>query len=309
MGVLIAVVLPVFLVLGLGYLAAWRGWIGAAAVDGVTRFSQSFALPVLLFRATSRLDLAESFQPGLLGAFYLGVLAAFLAGIIGARLIFARGAQDCIAIGFAAFFSNTLLLGLPITERAYGAEALAGNYAIIALHAPLLYIVGITAMESVRARGAPLAALPGRIARQILSNGLVIGIAAGIAVNRAGLPIPGPVSDAVDLLAGAAIPAALFGLGGTLTRYRPEGDMRAILFVLSISLLLHPAVTYGLARGFGLGTDALRSATVTAAMAPGVNAFLFANVYGAARRVAASSVLIGTTACVLTTTFWLWVLP
>ncbi len=54
-------------------------------------------------------------------------------------------------IGFCCLFSNSVLLGLPITERAYGPDALTGNFAIIAFHAPFCYGLGITAMEIVRA--------------------------------------------------------------------------------------------------------------------------------------------------------------
>jgi hypothetical protein len=46
-----------------------------------------------------------------------------------------------------------------------------------------------------------------------------------------------------------------------------------------------------------------------AAMAPGVNAYLFAHQYGHARRVAASAVLIGTAASMVTGAFWIWLLP
>jgi predicted permease len=48
---------------------------------------------------------------------------------------------------------------------------------------------------------------------------------------------------------------------------------------------------------------------ITAAMAPGVNAYVFANIYGVAKRVAASAVLLGTAVCMLTAWFWLAVLP
>ena len=85
--------------------------------------------------------------------------------------------------------------------------------------------------------------------------------------------------------------------------------MRTILFVVSLSLILHPAVTWGLGWAFGLPINTFRSAIVTAAMAPGVNAYLFANLYGNAKRVAASSVLIGTAACLFTAAFWLIILP
>jgi len=44
-------------------------------------------------------------------------------------------------------------------------------------------------------------------------------------------------------------------------------------------------------------------------MAPGVNAYLFASIYGTAKRVAASAVLIGTAASIGTATLWLALLP
>ncbi|MDN5569594.1 MAG: AEC family transporter, partial [Paracoccus sp. (in: a-proteobacteria)] len=102
---------------------------------------------------------------------------------------------------------------------------------------------------------------------------------------------------------------ALFGLGGVLYRYRPEGDMATIAMCCGCALILHPAITFVMARMLGLDTDGMRSAVVTAAMAPGVNAYLFANIYGAAKRVAASSVLIATAASTLTVWMWLSVLP
>ncbi|MFP4239674.1 AEC family transporter [Rhodosalinus sp.] len=308
MQALIEVILPVFLVMGFGYLAVWRGLFSDSAVDGLMSFTQNFAIPCLLFRAISTLDLGQEFDPALLFSFYAGALAGFAAGLLGARYIFGRDWEDAVAIGFVGLFSNSLLLGLPITERAYGAEALAGNYAIVALHAPFCYGVGIVAMELARARTATRALLR-QLAGQLLRNALVIGILLGFAVNLTGLALPVPVTDALDLMIRAALPAALFGLGGVLYRYRPEGDMRTIAFVVAVSLLLHPLVTWGLGRAFGLPEAGLRSAVMTAAMAPGVNAYIFANLYGRARRIAASSVLIATALSVLTIWVWLHVLP
>ncbi|MCP1168869.1 AEC family transporter [Limimaricola litoreus] len=306
---LLAVTLPVFLVLGFGYLASWRGWIGEATIDGLMRFSQGFAIPCLLFLAIARLDLAQEFNPLLLSSFYAGALAGFFAGLFGARLIFGRPWEDAVAIGFVGLFSNSLLLGLPITERAYGADALQANFAIIALHSPFCYAVGITAMELVKAGGGSLWQLPGRVLRGMGRNALILGIGLGALVNLSGLPLPEVLIEALELMARAALPAALFGLGGILYRYRPEGDMRVILYIVAVSLVLHPAVVWGLGSMAGLSVEAFRSAIITAAMAPGVNAYLFASIYGHAKRVAASAVLIGTAASVLSATLWLALLP
>ncbi len=311
MTALLDVILPVFLVIGAGYAAVWRGYFSDAGVDGLMKFTQHFAIPCLLFSAISTLDLGAEFDPNLLGAYYTGAAASFVAGILGARFVFKRPIEDAIAIGFSCLFANSVLLGLPITERAYGADALAANFAIVAIHAPIAYGLGITVMEVTRARssGASVASLPRKVLKAMFSNALIIGIGLGFVVNLSGVTLPGVLTDAVDMMIRAALPAALFGLGGVLYRYRPEGDASTIAMICGVSLILHPVITYGLAQLFQLDRDQLRSAVLTAAMAPGINTYLFANMYGVARRVAASGVLIGTALSLLTVWMWLAILP
>ena len=308
MQALVSVILPVFLLIGFGYAMRWRELITDAHIDGVMVFAQNFAIPCLLFVAIARLDLGQDFDLRLLGSFYLGALAGFVAGIAGARLFFKRDWEDSIAIGIVCLFSNSLLLGLPITERAYGADALAPNYAIIAVHSPICYAVGITAMEFVRNRGSGMAATGRRVFVAMFRNALVIGIGLGFVVNLGGIALPQVVDEALDLMVRAAIPTALFGLGGVLYRYRPDGDLRTIGYVVAVSLILHPAIVWAMGRGLALDQGQFRSAVLTAAVAPGVNAYVFANMYGRARRVAASSVLLGTVLCALTGWVWLHLL-
>ncbi|MEL6684796.1 MAG: AEC family transporter [Pseudomonadota bacterium] len=309
MAALIDVILPVFLVIGFGYVAVWKGYFSDAGVDGLMKFTQGFAIPCLLFRAISTLDLEQNFDLALLGSYYTASFACFVVGLLGARYIFGRDLEDSVAIGFCCLFANSLLLGLPITERAYGVSALEANYAIIAIHSPFCYLIGITAMEVVRNRGGSIATLPGKVLNGMFHNALIVGISLGFVVNLGGIPLPAVFTDAVDLMVRAALPAALFGLGGVLYRYRPEGDMRTIMFVVAVSLILQPALVWGLARAVDLSDTALRSAILTSAMAPGINAYVFANMYGRARRVAASSVLMATGLSILSVWLWLAVLP
>ena len=313
MSALLDVILPVFLVIGFGWVATARGLISDSAVDGVMRFAQSFALPVLLFKNVAVLDLSVAYQPGLMLSFYIGAFSGFAFGFAGARWVFRRPLTDCVAIAFACTFSNSLLLGVPITERAYGSAALAGNFAIISVHAPLIYSAGIIAMEWARsheAGGKRWTGVVVQVLRAVVTQPLVVGIACGFTVNLSGVAQPGFFAAAVEMVARAGLPAALFGLGGVLWRYKPEGDKGAIAMVVFASLILHPVIAYGLGRfGFGLGVDALRSVTVTAAMAPGVNAYMFAHMYGVGKRVTASAVLMATGLSILTTWGWLHVLP
>ncbi len=311
MQALLDVILPVFLVIGAGYMAAWRGGFTEQAVDGLMSFTQNFAIPCLLFRALWTLELGDDFEPWLLVSFYTGSVTCFTVGMLGARYVFERDWEDAVVIGFCCLFANSVMLGLAITERAYGVDALQANFVIVAMHSPVCYGIGITAMEIARARkqGVPGRDVPGKVLGAMFRNALVIGIALGFMANLVNLTLPAGLADALDMMIRAALPAALFGMGGVLFRYKPQGDLRVIAFVCVMTLGVHPIVTWGLGQMSGLSRDAFRSAVLTAAMAPGINIYVFANSYGRARRVAASSVLIATVLSVVTAWAWLAVLP
>ncbi|ARO15450.1 auxin efflux carrier family protein [Ketogulonicigenium robustum] len=304
---IIDVILPVFLVIGVGYVVAWRGGMSESAIAGLMRFAQGFALPCVLFRGVSQLDLAASFSPPLMISFYLPATICFVVGIIGARLM-GRPIEDSIAIGFACLFSNAVLLGLPITDRAYGHESMETVLAIVSMHSPFAYFVGITAMEIVRNRGQRPIVVAKTVAKSIFRNNLVIGVLAGVAVNLAGIPVHHTIGDTMDLIGRAAVPAALFGLGGVLYRLRPEGDIRLMAMVCAVSLVLHPALTFFFGVRFDMTGIPLQTMILTAAMAPGVNAYLFADMYGVGRRVNASAVLVATMLSILTLPAWILIL-
>ena len=308
MQALLDVIVPVFVVIGFGYLAVWRGFFSNSNVEGLMKFTQNFAIPCLLFNAIAEIDLRSTFQVDLLAAFYSGAFISFLAGILGGRYIFAREWEDCVAIGFCCLFSNSLLLGLAITERAYGPEVLATNFVIVALHAPFCYGVGIFAMEIARNRSQKPSIIFKNVAIAMFRNALVLGIIAGFVFNFYNLSLPKPVDDAVDMIVLVALPTALFGMGGVLYQYRPAGDVGPIIMVVIISLLMHPSLVWIFGRAAALDQNAFRSAVVTSAMAPGINGFVFANMYGHGRRVAASVVLICTAASILTVWGWLAIL-
>ena len=303
---ILLVVIPVFLVIGAGSLATRAGIFSSAAVDGLMVFTQSFAIPCLLFRALADLDLGAVFDPRLLFSFYAGAVISFVLGILGARKLFGHRPGAAVAIGFGALFSNSVLLGLPIMEHAYGTDALAPSFAIVSIHAPFCYFLGITVMEFARADGRSLPDTLRTVASTVTRNGLMIGLAIGFAVNLGGIPIPGPIRSAVDMMADSALPAALFGLGGVLTRYSVRASLAEAGMVAVLSLVVHPAITYTLAQGvFGLPQGFVRSAVMTAAMAPGVNSYVFASMYARGQAQAASAVLLATAVLVITASVWL----
>ncbi len=306
MQVLLEVTIPVFLVIAAGYLSVRAGFLEDAHIHGLMKFAQGVAIPCLLFRAISDIDFAARFNPAFMLSFYSGSVVAFLLGFLGARHLFGRELEDSIAIGFTALFGNTVLVGLAIVGRAYGGDVLDNTYLLVAFHAPFCYLIGVTSMEVARSSGRDFAGLARAVLAGMFSNAIMVGIAAGFVVNILAIPVPVLIGDALDMVKATALPAALFGLGGILVRYRPEGDVKIIAWICLLALVVHPAIAWFIVGPVsGLDQSMIRSSVITAAMAPGINAYIFASMYGRAMRVAASSVLIGTILSVATASFWI----
>ena len=308
MSALLDVIIPVFLIIGFGYCAVWTKLFSEETIDGLMKFTQNFAIPVLLFDAIAKVDLFNVFDLSLFLSFYLGATAGFLIGFLGSRYLFGRPIEDSVAIGFCCLFSNTVMLGLPITERAYGTDALQYNFAIVSIHAPFCYFLGITVMELVKSSEKSIKKNIFVILRAMFSNALVVGIVLGFIVNILGLSIADTIQASIDMITAVALPAALFGMGGILYQYRPEGDAGPILMVCAVSLIIHPLIVWLTGSKFNLNDAQMRSAVITAAMAPGINTYVFANMYGRARRVASTGVLLSTTLSIGTVWCWLNIL-
>ena len=306
---LIDAVLPVFLVVGSGYVLVRYGFFSDETVGALMKFAQSFAIPCMLFMALVRLDLGANFDPELMISFYAGALVCFLLGYVTVRKGFGRRPGESVALGFAALFSNSVLLGLAVMQQAYGEGALGANYALISIHAPFCYGVGIVAMEVARADGRTAADTARVATRAMFRNPISMASAAGLIWNLAGLPVPAAVGTAADMIARAALPAALFGLGGVLSRYRIRSSLGEATAITFISTIIHPTIAFTLSHHvFNLPPEFVRSATVMSAMAPGVNAYMFASMYDRAKGEVASTVIIATLVSIATATGWLWLL-
>jgi predicted permease len=299
------IVAPVFLILAAGFATAKSNHFSDAAIDGVLVYVIRFATPALLFVALYTLDLSAAFSTRQLIAFYVGAFASFFVGYLIGRVA-NRSPGECIAIGFCALFGNTLMLGLPIVGRAYGDQGLLTMYGVVALHAPVMYMFGVVAMEVVKRDGAGALHGAKNVVRTMATNTLTIGIMLGAFANATQLRLPEPAFEALSMIAETAIPTALFALGAALTRYKIRDDIVVATAIAVIALIFQPLATFVLAN-YVIVLDPLemRVAVLTAAMPPGLNVYIFATMYRRAEGVAAAVVILSTVLSIATLSFWL----
>ena len=300
-------IVPVFIIMGIGYGAVRSGYLKPQVAENLNTMSARLAVPILLFYAIYRLDFAQALQWPVLASFYSGAIISFVLASFLAKVVFARRPGEAVAVGFCAMFSNTVLLGIPISERAFGAEILPLVYGIIALHAPSIFAIGIITMEFARRDGRGIAKTLQVAARSIFANPLMIAILAGAIFNQLSIALPAPLEASIAMVAKSAIPMALIAIGATLTRYELKSKLNETLAVSLVSLIVHPAIAFVLSYHiFGLPMKYVQAAVIVAAMPPGVNIYIFAMMYNRAVALSASTIVVATLASTFTISAWLW---
>jgi len=303
------VVAPVFALVIAGFLAVRFKLYPAIGVRGLLAFVNNFATPCLLFRAALSVDFQSVFNPQIIIGFYAGALVAFAIGIFLSRTLFSDSPGEAAASGFGAMYSNCVLLGIPIIQRAFGEAALPTIYSILSLHAPLLMTLALLVIELTRRDGTSLGGALVKAGQRIVTNPLLIGLGLGLIGNVAGLKLI-EVADAFTLMmAQAVVPVALFGLGGALNEYKLRENWTQALAMSGLKLFVQPAIAWVLLVPiFHVEHEIARYAVVLAAMPTGINAYIFATNYNRSVDVAANTVLIATGLSVLSISMWLYIM-
>ena len=98
-------------------------------------------------------------------------------------------------------------------------------------------------------------------------------------------------------------------MGGVLYYYRITNSFKIPLTIILTSLLIQPAVVYLLGiYSWDIEIELIRNAVIMAAMAPGLNAYFFANIYGQCRDIVATTILVSTGLTIFTSSFWIYFL-
>lgn len=299
-------VLPVFLILGAGYVLGRVKYLPDEVADSLNLYAMKIAVPCLLFMAMYNLDFRNAFQLPMLVSFYTGAITCFVAGIILSRIFWGRRPGESVAVGFCAVFSNSVLIGTPIVMLAFGEEALTPAFGIIAFHASSLYAIGMTTMEFAKQDGRSFLDTIKIAFSAVIANPLMIGILTGVAFNLSGINLFAPLEQALDMVRITAIPVSLVGIGIVLTRYKISSEFSEAIMVSVLSLGLHPLIAFVLSyHVFELDLIYVQVAVIIAAMPPGMNVYIFANLYQRALGLSASVLVIANIISVFTITGWL----
>lgn len=303
------IVIPVFGLVGLGYAAALAGLFDAERLKGLAYFAFGFAIPALLLRSMARMELEGEVAWPFLLSYYVGAFLVFALGLAAGLLIFRRSLREAAIAGMASSYSNTVLLGIPLLLTVFGERASLPVFLLIAFHSALMFPAVTTVLELGRGAGGEFWRIPGSTLRGLIRNPILVGLAAGLVANIAGIALPAVLDSLLRTLGQAAVPCALFAMGASLQGYGVAGERGQITCLVTLKLIVHPLAVWLLGNQvFALDPLWLKVAVVMAALPAGVNVYVMAENYGAASGAAAGTVLSGTVVAVATISALLFVL-
>lgn len=298
------VVLPIFIVIALGFTAAATGLLGSDVTEGLSEFVFVVAIPILLFRTLATAAMPEA-QPWAYWTAYFAALALVwsLTTFLGARLFGLKDQEAAIA-SFTTVQSNTVFIGIPLVLRAYGDQAAVPMFLLIAIHLPLTMTVATLLVEKGDGGWRQWGSMLGKLA----INPILIGIGAGVLWRLTGFGLPQPVAAATRLMADAAAPTALFALGMTLKRHGLGAPLPLLGMIATLKLVVQPALVYVLAVHVLPMPPIWAAVAVLFAACPcGVNAYLLAERYKIGVGLSSGAVALSTALAVITTAGWVWV--
>lgn len=240
---LLLLTLPIYLLVGLGYVIVRSSYVSAADLKPIGQLVLRVSMPALIFLAISRLPIREALRWDFIGGYLAGSLLVFAFGFLTARLLFGRpmAAAAMIALGMSC--SNSAFMAFPIATTVVG-EGPAIQVLPLAMLVENTIIVPLAlTLAEMQGGQSPVLALRKTLA-SMGRNPLLLAVAAGLAFTALGLQLPEFLNRTLAMLAPIAAPVALLSIGGTVATLTARLINPPIILVVVSKLILHPLAVW-----------------------------------------------------------------
>lgn len=278
MAIVVAALLPVFLLIVLGFILKRSLMRLETQWHGLERLTYYVLFPMLLIQTLVKADLTKVPVAGVGGALFLAALAMSLL-CLGLRPALAR--LDIDGPAFTSIFQGATrwqtYVALAVSGNLYGDVGLAlASVAMIAI-IPLVNVFSVAVLAHY---ASPNKQSAREIVMTVVRNPLIWACAIGLAVNVLHLPLPRIWHEVADALGRSSLAIGLLVTGAGL---HLEGLLRpspAAAIGVFLKLILMPALALGLALSFSLSGANLAIVAVCSAVPTASSAYVLARQMG-----------------------------
>ena len=290
---IVAILLPDFSLILLGWILFQRAGWGVDFWSGLEKMVYFILFPALLFHATSR----TPFDFGHTGKLLETALLASMVGIaLGwlAKPLFKVGPM-IFESGVQTAFRFNSYIALAVASRLGGESGTSLMALIIGFAVPLCNMAAVHA----------LAHKQGGLFMALLKNPLLVATVAGVLCNLAGLHLPEVVNATLQRLGNASIALGLITVGAGLRLSEVRRSNGIAAYFVAIKLLILPAVGFMIGRALALPPLHLQIVVMFCALPTASSAYVLAARMGGDGPFTAFVISAGTLLSALTLPLWL----
>jgi|GEM_PF-6190379 len=266
--ILIDVVLPLFLLIGAGFLLDRRLNLD---VQTISRINFYILSPAIIFSLTynSTLNLQEIAGIGVFAWLHLAVIFAIAFAVF--TLPIFRPHRAALSLG--ASFHNAGYYGIPVMVLAYGNDAVSVLGVILVAQAIVFFTLGLMFLVGARETSLKDSLL------QVLKYPVLYGLVLGLLMRGLNIGLPAPINTTLTYMTNCFVGLALINIGVQLSKCPFMGDLGSVSVVGLIRFAISPIIAATLVPLFHF-TERLSTILIVQAALP-----VALNVYFAASEV------------------------
>jgi predicted permease len=294
--------IPVFLVIGLGFALRRRNFPGDEIWAPLDQLNYYILFPALLLHTLATADLRSLDIWPMAAALACGQLF-IVALLIAGRRVYKIPGPEFSSVFQGAVRWNTFV-ALAAIASLWGKEGVTLAAVAVAVLVP---ISNTTCVIALTRYALNMQIDPLTLGRLLAKNPLLIACALGIALNATGIGLAQPLAITTKIIGDASLTLGLLSVGAGLRIGHMFEEKYPVLYTSVLKLLLMPTVMMGMCWLFGV--DGLpRLVVLICASVPGAtSSYVLARQLGGHIELMASIITGGTVLAVVTMPLMLWV--
>lgn len=264
---IIAVIVPIFLLLALGYLSVKCQILKKEQVEMVGAFVINVALPLLFFQFLASKDLHEIWYFEYFAVYTSVTLLLYGFSSWLMRRHFRNTSSHSAVLSLGAAMSNTGLIGTAVLTLLVGQHAMTYTSLVVIIESMILIPMVLILAALGTQHQANLDSLVKSTILMLFKNPLFMGVMLGMACAIFKIRLPIYLDQVFAMIGQTASPLALFAIGGGIVGMSLKYvNLQSFYLVFSSNILMPILMYLGLSRLTQLSQEMIYAGTLIAAL-------------------------------------------
>ena len=240
----LSVILPICLLLLLGFICVKFEFILAEHIKGLSQFVFKISLPAFLLQALASKRFDEIWHPSYFIAYGGGSLLVFAFAFLLYRQYFQCRLTESGVLSMGASMSNTGFIGTAILMMLIGQHAAIYLSLTLIIENLLIMTLTLIIAEAGIHQHRAKSHLLKQTLYNVIKNPVILSIVFGMLCVILKIQLPSSIAQALEMLGKTASPIALFVIGGSLVGMSLKAvDLQSMTLVL-IKIVLMPLTIF-----------------------------------------------------------------